>query len=322
MGTQSKGTLPAQKAVGERPIAANDNASKGSESKNPMRFLRNAGRMAKNTFTNPKVQIYGAAGIAAASCTVAALLREPNISGTMGGIITGVDCLPQALLSFKRKTTRDISLGFLTLNAAAVMGFTTYGFMIHSMPLIIADAFCFAFNTVPLTIKVRETVSDIKERREAERCADATINNGDTKTDDARLWGRILRVAKERLRDQVLGLSVATAPIVVAIGTTASSIITGNPNVVGSYSAAICGGICIPQAWHSATTRKVDDLSLLSMLICFVGELNWITYGVMIRAPPVIWGDSGVALFGAVPLTIKIAEVLSKKKAAEQDQGS
>ena len=102
MGIQSKDALPAQKAIEEKPIALNENISKGSESKNPMWLLRNVGRIAKNTFTNPKMQIYGAAGMAAAGCTLAILLKEPNISGVIGGIVTGVEGLPQALLSFQR----------------------------------------------------------------------------------------------------------------------------------------------------------------------------------------------------------------------------
>jgi MtN3 and saliva related transmembrane protein len=320
MGIQSDKAPPTQKAT--EPIATNENASEASESKNVMSFLRSVGSFAKRTFTNPKVQIYGAAGIAAASCACAVLLREPNISGTIAGIGTGVEGLPQAIQSFRTRSTKDISLLFLTLNESTVAGFTAYGFMLHSMPLIISDAFCFAFNTVPLTIKVGEVISSIKERNAAKKNAETITKDDDCKTNVFEACKKFMRGAKDKLSNPVVNLSVAAAPIAIAGGTMASSLATGNPNIVGSYTALVCGSICAPQAWQSFKTRSVKDLSLESMLVCLAAEFNWITYGIMIKAPAVIAGDGGVALFGAVPLVIKIAEVMGKKNTEKADTES
>ena len=287
-----------------------------------MGFLRRAGRITKNVLSNPTVQIYGAAGIAAASITAAVLLKEPNISGTIAGIGTGIEGFPQAVQSFKTRSTRDISLLFLTLNGSTVAGFTAYGFMLHSMPLIISDAFCFAFNTVPLAIKVHEVIGDIKERNAAMKVAKAVSENKDCKTNALEACKKILRSTKDKLSDPAVGLSIATAPVVVAGATMASSLATGNPNIVGSYTAVVCGSICAPQAYQSLKTRSVKDLSLHSMLVCLAAEFNWITYGIMIRAPAVIAGDGGVALFGSIPLALKIIEVMGKKGAEKADTES
>ena len=311
MGMQSKEPLPAQKAI-EGPIAAID-APKRGESNNFMGFLRGAGRISRNALANPKVQLYGAAGFAAASCACAVLLKEPNISGTIAGIGTGIEGLPQAIQSYRTRCTRDISLSFLTLNASTVAGFTAYGVMLHSLPLIVSDAFCFAFNSVPLAIKVRESISDIKERRAARR-NEEHVEDGGVRTDFAKTCKKLLRGAKDKISNPVTGLYAAAAPIVVAGGTMASSFVTGNPNIVGGYTAAVCGAIGIPQAIQSLRTRSVKDISLHSMLVCFAAEFNWITYGVMIKAPAVIAGDSGVVFFGLAPFVLKIMEVMGKKK--------
>jgi MtN3 and saliva related transmembrane protein len=266
------------------------------------------------------VQIYGAATFAAATCACAVLLREPNIAGTVAGIGTGVEGLPQAIQSFKTRSTKDISLLFLTLNESTVAGFIGYGVMLHSMPLIVSDAFCLAFNSVPLTIKVREIIGEIKERNAAKRDEKADVKNEDCKKSVFETCKRIMRGTKDKLSNPAMGLSIAAAPIAVTGGTMASSFATGNPNIVGSYVALVCGSICAPQAWQSFKTRSVKDLSLESMLVCLAAEFNWITYGIMIKAPAVIAGDGGVAFFGAVPLVIKIAEVMGKHKAqTEQD---
>ena len=320
MGIQPKQALPAQKAIEGRPIAANDALPKAGESRNMMGFLRGAGRATKKTLANPTVQLYGAAGFTVASVACAVLLKEPNISGTIAGIGTGIEGLPQAIQSFRTKCTRDISLGFLTLNAATVAGFTTYGFMLHSIPLIVSDAFCFAFNSVPLAIKVREVIGDMKAKNEA-KCAD-TEKDKDVTIDSAKAWGRFMRGVKDRISNPIVGLSAVAAPIVVAAGTMAGSIATGNPNIVGSFTAGVCGGIGIPQAIQSLRTRSVKDISLHSMLVCLSAEFNWITYGVMIKAPAVIAGDSGVVFFGMAPFVLKIMEVMGKKNAGKADPES
>ena len=320
MGIQSDKAPPTQKAT--EPIAIDENASKVSESKNVRSFLRGVGNAAKKTFSNPTVQIYGAATLAAATCACAVLLREPNIAGTVAGIGTGIEGLPQAIQSFKTRSTKDISLLFLTLNESTVAGFIGYGVMLHSMPLIVSDAFCLAFNSVPLTIKVHEIIGEIKDRNGIKRDEKVDTKEEDRKHNVFETYKKIMRSTKDKLSSPVVGLSIAAAPIAVTGGTMAASFATGNPNIVGSYVALVCGSICAPQAYQSLKTRSVGDLSLHSMLVCLAAEFNWITYGIMIKAPAVIAGDGGVALFGAVPLALKIAEVMSKKKAAEQDQGS
>lgn len=59
-------------------------------------------------------------------------------------------------------------------------------------------------------------------------------------------------------------------------------------DIVG-YAAMIVGtGVMLPQIVKSLQTKKVEDLSLGMVWLFFFNCLLWFTYGILIRASPVI----------------------------------
>jgi MtN3 and saliva related transmembrane protein len=74
-----------------------------------------------------------------------------SLVGFGAGTLCTLAYLPQALHSFRAKSVRDISLIMLvSLNVGLVL-WVAYGFLIHSLPLILPNAITF-FLAFPLLI--------------------------------------------------------------------------------------------------------------------------------------------------------------------------
>src|SRR5271165_3135196 len=74
-----------------------------------------------------------------------------SLVGFGAGTLCTLAYLPQALHSFRTKSVRDISLAMLlSLNVGLVL-WVAYGFLIHSLPLILPNAITF-FLAFPLLI--------------------------------------------------------------------------------------------------------------------------------------------------------------------------
>src|SRR5271169_3138454 len=74
-----------------------------------------------------------------------------SLVGFGAGTLCTLAYLPQALHSFRTKSVRDISLIMLiSLNVGLVL-WVAYGFLIHSLPLILPNAITF-FLAFPLLI--------------------------------------------------------------------------------------------------------------------------------------------------------------------------
>ena len=91
--------------------------------------------------------------------------------GFGAGTLCTLAYLPQALHSFRTKSVRDISLVMLvSLNVGLVL-WVAYGFLIHSLPIILPNAVTF-FLAFPLLI--------MKLRYHAEAAADVVSETGET----------------------------------------------------------------------------------------------------------------------------------------------
>jgi MtN3 and saliva related transmembrane protein len=94
-----------------------------------------------------------------------------SLVGFGAGTLCTLAYLPQALHSFRTKSVRDISLVMLvSLNVGLVL-WVAYGFLIHSLPIILPNAVTF-FLAFPLLI--------MKLRYHGETTADAVGANGET----------------------------------------------------------------------------------------------------------------------------------------------
>jgi len=59
-------------------------------------------------------------------------------------------------------------------------------------------------------------------------------------------------------------------------------------DIIG-FSAAICTTIAfLPQLIKTVKTRKADDISIYMYFLLVAGILLWLTYGLLMNAPPII----------------------------------
>ena len=77
------------------------------------------------------------------------------IVGFLAGTLCTLAYLPQALHSFRTKSVRDISLTMLvSLNFGLVL-WVAYGFLIHSLPIMVPNAVTFFLAFPLLVMKLR-----------------------------------------------------------------------------------------------------------------------------------------------------------------------
>ncbi len=78
--------------------------------------------------------------------------------GFGAGTLCTLAYLPQALHSFRTKSVRDISLVMLISLNVGLLLWVTYGFLIHSLPIILPNAvtFLLAFPLLLLKLRYRE----------------------------------------------------------------------------------------------------------------------------------------------------------------------
>ena len=78
-----------------------------------------------------------------------------SLTGFAAGTLCTLAYLPQALQSFRSKSVRDLSLLMLiSLNVGLVL-WVSYGFMIHSLPIILPNAVTFFLSAPLLMMKLR-----------------------------------------------------------------------------------------------------------------------------------------------------------------------
>ncbi len=74
-------------------------------------------------------------------------------TGLIGGALTTGSLLPQAIKAWRTKSTADVSLWMLVLLAVGFLFWITYGFMIGSVPVVLANIASLALTVVILVLK-------------------------------------------------------------------------------------------------------------------------------------------------------------------------
>jgi MtN3 and saliva related transmembrane protein len=88
-----------------------------------------------------------------------------SLVGFGAGTLCTLAYLPQALHSFRTKSVRDLSLAMLfSLNVGLVL-WVAYGFLIHSLPLILPNAITFFLAFPLLIMKMRYRSEPANESR-------------------------------------------------------------------------------------------------------------------------------------------------------------
>jgi len=62
----------------------------------------------------------------------------------------------------------------------------------------------------------------------------------------------------------------------------------------------------IPQVLKTWKTKKTGDISLAMFAIILLGNISWITYGVMIKDIPVILTNSGIFVLASTIVYFKV----------------
>ena len=83
--------------------------------------------------------------------------------GYLAAISTTIAFIPQAVKVYKTKHTKDISLGMFSLLNVGIILWLTYGFMIKSYPIIIANSVTMIFAIYILIIKIKQDVFSLKK---------------------------------------------------------------------------------------------------------------------------------------------------------------
>lgn len=92
-----------------------------------------------------------------------------DIIGYVGGSILGIQLIPQIVKVYKTKSGEDISLFFLFLNILGLGLMTTYGILIHKLPLCIPTGISLV-NSIILLLLILKYRTQLKNNEEENVC--------------------------------------------------------------------------------------------------------------------------------------------------------
>jgi MtN3 and saliva related transmembrane protein len=78
-----------------------------------------------------------------------------NLIGSVAACCTTISFVPQLIRVWKRKSARDISLIMFSVFSAGVFLWMVYGLLIHSVPVLLANAVTLALSLAILVLKLR-----------------------------------------------------------------------------------------------------------------------------------------------------------------------
>lgn len=90
-------------------------------------------------------------------------MQAIELIGHFAAICTTASFLPQAIKVMRTKDTESLSLSMYVLFTLGIIGWLTYGFLIHNMPLIIANHVTLVLASIILFMKVRDTLKARKQ---------------------------------------------------------------------------------------------------------------------------------------------------------------
>ncbi|MBI5810125.1 MAG: SemiSWEET transporter [Deltaproteobacteria bacterium] len=77
-----------------------------------------------------------------------------TILGLTGGALTTASFLPQVVKTWKTRSAKDVSLGMFLILSLGILIWIAYGFMINSLPVIIANIISFFLTAVIVVLKL------------------------------------------------------------------------------------------------------------------------------------------------------------------------
>lgn len=172
-----------------------------------------------------------------------------TILGFVAGALTTIAFLPQIIKTLRLKEAGDISLGLCVFNAAAASFWTTYGVLIGNLPLIVPNAIASVLAFIFLALKLK-----YKSPVGGKEAAMLTI-----------------------------------ALLVTLIGFTSTAFTSLSLITVVSSAALVFGPLSfLIQVVKTAKLKETKDISLLMYIVFWSGVVLWLTYGLIIKNPPIV----------------------------------
>jgi MtN3 and saliva related transmembrane protein len=78
-----------------------------------------------------------------------------NIVGLVAGMLTTISFVPQVIKTWRSKSAKDLSLVMFLLYCSGMLLWTTYGFMLNELPLILWNIITLALSLVILFFKIK-----------------------------------------------------------------------------------------------------------------------------------------------------------------------
>ncbi len=82
-------------------------------------------------------------------------LDSRTLLGLAAGALTTFSLLPQVIKTWKSRSTQDISIAMFVILCAGLLTWVLYGFMINSMPVILANIVSFFLGMVVVVLKLK-----------------------------------------------------------------------------------------------------------------------------------------------------------------------
>ena len=76
--------------------------------------------------------------------------------------------------------------------------------------------------------------------------------------------------------------------------------------IIGFIAAILTTGAFLPQVYKTWKTKDVSGLSLPMLLIFFIGIVGWLTYGILMHSPSMIFANTITVVSSFLLLYFKI----------------
>ncbi len=77
-------------------------------------------------------------------------------------------------------------------------------------------------------------------------------------------------------------------------------------NIIGFTAGFLMAITMLPQIIKSLRTKSVKDISLSMLIICVIGAILWMIYGILIKSLPIVIMDGFAFCVSFTQLLIKI----------------
>ncbi len=78
-----------------------------------------------------------------------------DLVGVLAGVLCAISFFPQVIKVYRTKQTADLSIVTFSLFAAGIVMWLVYGYLMHSLPIMLANGLMLAFVAAIVFAKIR-----------------------------------------------------------------------------------------------------------------------------------------------------------------------